>query len=150
MPAKPLVGAGRSQLPLRKITMHPSLCTLPPDAQVLMDRIGPVWGADIQKHRDMVLNAYAPVLAAAPKQGVTITRDVAYGSHPRHRLDVFHPAGAADRKNAAPVVIFMHGGAFVRGDKRASSEVYDNLLIWFAHHGYVGVNIEFRLAPMAH
>jgi acetyl esterase/lipase len=132
-----------------KNLMHPSLSTLPPDAQALMDRIGPVWGADIQKHRDMVLAAYAPLLAVAPKDGVDITRDIAYGKHARQVLDVFQPAGA----KKAPVVIFMHGGAFVRGEKciggPGQGEVYDNVLIWLARHGYVGVNIEFRLAPEA-
>ena len=118
-----------------------------------MARIGPIWGSDIQKHRDIVLAAYDPLLAAAPKAGVTIARDVAYGTHPRQILDIFKPdnaTGAAiKRGSAAPVVMFVHGGAFVRGDKRASSEVYDNVLIWFARQGYVGVNIEFRLAPEA-
>ncbi len=122
---------------------------LPPAAQAEMDRIGPIWGSDIQKHRDIVLAAYDPILAKAPKDGVTITRNHAYGnpagSHPRQVLDVYQPAG----RSGAPVVIFMHGGAFVRGDKQASPEVYDNVLIWFARQGYVGVNIEFRLAPEA-
>ena len=137
------------------MTWQPSLHTLPPAAQAEMDRIGPIWGSDIQKHRDIVLKLYDSLLAAAPKDGVSITRDVAYGAHPRQILDIFKPdaasgasaaAGAAKR---APVVMFVHGGAFVRGDKRASSEVYDNVLIWFARQGYVGVNIEFRLAPEA-
>ena len=111
-----------------------------------MDRIGPIWGSEIQKHRDIVLRLYDPLLAVAPKAGVAITRDVSYGAHPRQILDIFKPEGA---RRAAPVVMFVHGGAFVRGDKRASSEVYDNVLIWFARQGYVGVNIEFRLAPEA-
>ena len=122
---------------------------LPPAAQAEMDRIGPIWGSDIQKHRDIVLAAYDPILAKAPKEGVTITRNHAYGdksgSHARQVLDVYQPAAPA----RAPVVIFMHGGAFVRGDKQASPEVYDNVLLWFARQGYVGVNIEFRLAPEA-
>lgn len=110
-----------------------------------MESIGPVWGRDIQKHRDMVLDAYGPLLAMAPKAGIEVTREHAYGAHPRQVLDIFRPAGA----RRAPVVIFMHGGAFVRGDKRVSDEVYDNVLYWFARHGYVGVNIEYRLAPEA-
>lgn len=128
--------------------MSISLSTLPLAAQAEFDRIGPIWGSDIQKHRDIVLAAYDPILAKAPKEGVTITRDHAYGRHPRQVLDLYQPTLAAAGK-PAPVVIFMHGGAFVRGDKRASNEVYDNVLIWCARHGYVGVNLEFRLAPEA-
>lgn len=108
----------------------------------MMD-IGPVWGQDIQKHRDLVLAAYGPVLASAPKDGVAVTREITYGTHARQVLDLFVPAGAA----AAPVVVFVHGGAFMRGDKRASEEVYDNVLYWFARQGFVGINIEYRLAP---
>lgn len=140
--------------------MNPFLCTLPSESQAALDRIGPIWGSDIQKHRDIVLAAYDPILAKAPKGGVTITRNHAYGSHPRQVLDLYQPAQPnpstpatkatkATKAKPAPVVIFMHGGAFVRGDKQASSEVYDNVLIWCARHGYVGVNLEFRLAPEA-
>jgi acetyl esterase/lipase len=111
----------------------------------LMASIGPVWGQDIQRNRDHVVKAYSPILAAGPKDGVSMVRDLAYGAHVRQVLDVFTPAGAA----GAPVVLFVHGGAFVRGDKRINDEIYDNVLIWFARRGYVGVNIEFRLAPEA-
>ncbi len=129
--------------------MSNSHAFLPAAAQAEMQRIGPIWGSDIQTHRDIVLQAYDPLLAAAPKAGVTITRDVAYGAHPRQILDIFQPDAAGTGGKRAPVVMFVHGGAFVRGDKRASSEVYDNVLIWFARQGYIGVNIEFRLAPEA-
>ena len=109
----------------------------------LMETIGPLWGRDIQKYRDQVVASYSPILAVAPKSGVDVVRDVSYGPHSRQVVDVFTPAGA--RK--APVVLFVHGGAFVRGDKRINDEIYDNVLYWFARHGMVGVNVEFRLAP---
>jgi acetyl esterase len=109
----------------------------------LMMDIGPVWGQDVLKHRDMVLRAYGPALERAPKDGVAVTRDIAYGWHSRQILDLFVPGGAVD----APVVVFVHGGMFVLGDKRLSSEVYDNVLYWFARQGFIGVNIEYRLAP---
>ena len=72
-------------------------------------------------------------------------RRLAYGAHARQVLDVFSPAGA----RAAPVMMFVHGGAFVRGDKRVTGELYENVLHWFARQGFVGVNIEYRLAPEA-
>jgi acetyl esterase/lipase len=147
--AETLGGSASQPIILKKITMQAALSSLPLAAQAEMERIGPIWGSDIQKHRDIVLAAYDPILAKAPKDGVTITRNHAYGSqagsHARQVLDVYQPA----RGQNSPVVVFMHGGAFVRGDKQASPEVYDNVLIWFARHGYVGVNIEFRLAPEA-
>jgi acetyl esterase len=102
------------------------------------------YGRGIFKHRDVVLRAYGPLLNDAPKAGVTVTRDIAYGPHPRQILDLFAPE---DMTNA-PVVVFVHGGVFVRGDKGLSSEVYDNVLYWFAT-GFIGINIEYRLAPQS-
>ncbi len=64
---------------------------------------------------------------------------------PRQVLDVFSPQGASAR----PVVAFVHGGAFVRGQKDMDAEIYSNVLWYFARHGFVGVNIEYRHAPEA-
>jgi acetyl esterase/lipase len=119
------------------------LGSLPAAARRELAAIGPVWGRDIQKHRDRVLALYGPLLERAPKSGVAVTREVPYAGHDRQRLDVFRPQSARD----ADVVVFVHGGAFVRGDKRVTSEVYDNVLYWFARQGCVGFNIEYRLAP---
>ena len=116
---------------------------LPLPMQQLMARIGPMWGTDIRGHSQMVKDAYAPLLAAANNSSIRVTRDLPYGPHARQVLDIFQPPSAQN----AGVVVFMHGGAFVRGDKQASPEIYDNLLYWFAKQGYVGVNIEYRLAP---
>ena len=51
--------------------------------------------------------------------------------------------------DGARVVAFVHGGAFVRGDKRPTEQIYDNVLFWLALQGCVGVSIEYRLAPEA-
>jgi len=40
-------------------------------------------------------------------------QDVAYGPHPRNRLDVW----SIDRRRPAPVVVYIHGGGFVGGSK---------------------------------
>jgi acetyl esterase len=121
------------------------LSVLPDELQKAMDRIGPLWQADIRKYRDAIWDAFVPLLRAAPKDGVVVTRDIPYGSHPRQVLDVHRPANRPD----APIVVFMHGGAFVRGDKSVNDEGYGNLLTWFARQGYVGLNVEYRLAPEA-
>jgi len=77
-----------------------------------------------------------------------VTRDIPYGTHARQVLDVFRPEkpGVAA---GAPVVVFVHGGAFLRGSKCAPEGIYDNVLYWFARQGCVGVNVEYRLAPEA-
>ena len=68
--------------------------------------------------------------------------DIAYGSHGRHRLDVYLPAST--RRG---VVVFVHGGGFVAGDKNGDGAFYANLGRWLARHGYVGVLPNYRLAP---
>jgi acetyl esterase/lipase len=88
---------------------------------------------------------YAPLQEKEPYAGVKLTRDVKYGSDVRNVVDVFVPeTGAAGR----PVLMFVHGGGMVRGTKHApDSPYYDNVMLFAAHHGMVGIDIEYRLAP---
>ena len=107
--------------------------------------IGPDWARDIVANRKAVLDIYSPVLAARDARGIEVTRDLAYGTHARHRLDVYRTPGTAN----APVILFVHGGAFLRGNKDATPQIYGNLPRYFARHGCIGVNMEYRLAPEA-
>jgi triacylglycerol lipase len=80
-----------------------------------------------------------------PADGVRTTRDLAYGPDPRHLLDV-HVAD--DAGTGLPVLVFVHGGGFVGGAKsEPGSPYYDNIGRWAARAGFVGVTIEYRLAP---
>ena len=124
------------------------LGSLPADTARHFDAIGPVWGSDIPKHRDLVIAAYTPLVAAAPRDGIETVRDIGYGAHPRQTLDIFAPAGA-DRPANADVVVFVHGGAFVRGRKSLNGLIYDNVPTWFCRQGCIGVNLEYRLADEA-
>jgi triacylglycerol lipase len=88
---------------------------------------------------------YAPLAQKEPYAGVKVTRDVAYGPDVRQRLDVFEPAAGASGR---PVLVFVHGGAFVGGNKRTGdSPFYDNVMLWAVANGMVGVNTTYRLAP---
>ena len=83
-------------------------------------------------------------LAKGSDPEVEVTRDLAYGDDPRHRLDVFRKADT----RGAPVLVFVHGGGFVMGDKRsAETPFYDNIGTFAALQGFVGVTITYRLAP---
>jgi hypothetical protein len=42
-----------------------------------MADIGPRWGANIPAHVKAMIDAFTPVLALAPKEGVEVTRDIA-------------------------------------------------------------------------
>jgi acetyl esterase/lipase len=86
---------------------------------------------------------YAPMFPKEAWAGVSIQRDIAYGSDPLQKLDVFTPDGA---RGQLPVLLFVHGGGFTRGDKHG--DFYpDNITLWAAKNGMVGVNIDYRLAP---
>ena len=122
-----------------------AFCSLPDHWRRRLLEIGPHWSEDITGHRKLVLEAYTPVLAGVPRENIESLRDVRYGPHARHRLDVYRRPGLA----GAPVVVFVHGGAFIRGDKDSNAEIYANVPRYFARHGCVGISIEYRLAPEA-
>jgi triacylglycerol lipase len=89
---------------------------------------------------------YAPHHVPAIPRGISVVRDAVYGGGERNRLDVFAPARAAAR----PVLLFVHGGGFVTGDKRLpGSPYYDNVGIWAALNGFIGVTMTYGLAPAA-
>ncbi|MFL6840020.1 MAG: alpha/beta hydrolase, partial [Bradyrhizobium sp.] len=91
---------------------------------------------------------YAPLQEKEPYQGVRIERDVKYGPADRNLLDVFLPETASSSR---PVLIYVHAGAFVGGNKRTTptSPFYDNIMRWAVKSGFVGVNVTYRLAPQA-
>jgi acetyl esterase/lipase len=68
--------------------------------------------------------------------------DVAYGPHERHRLDVYRPVGAP-----RAIVVFVHGGGFVAGDKNGDGVFYRNVGRWLARHEFAAVLPNYRLAP---
>lgn len=87
---------------------------------------------------------YAPLQPKEPCAGVRVERDVSYGPAELNKLDVFTPEGAA---SARPVLIFVRGGAFTAGDKHMpNSPFYDNVMLWAVKNGFIGININYRLA----
>ena len=119
------------------------ITSLPAHVQEVLADIGPKWQSDIRTYIPRTFDLFAPLLEAAPKTGVTVTKDIAFGEDPKQKLDLFRPHGI----ETAPVVVFVHGGALTRGDKSGRAGTYDNVLYFFARHGLVGVNANYRLAP---
>jgi acetyl esterase/lipase len=85
-----------------------------------------------------------------PAQGaceVERTLDVAYYDGPqadliRHRLDIFAPKGKTD----CPVVVLVHGGAWLVGDNRCCG-LYSSVGEYLASQGIVAVLPNYRLSP---
>src|SRR4051812_22267444 len=114
---------------------------MPPDIASKLQQIGRV--VDPPKTAPL----YVQLQQKEPYHGVKVDRDIKYGPADRNLLDIFTPeAGAAFR----PVLIYVHGGGFVAGNKHLpGSPFYDNVMLWAVKNGFVGVNVTYRLAPQA-
>lgn len=94
----------------------------------------------------------APAPAASPppdrhpEEPVSVERDLPYAgtANPRQRLDLFLPRER--RAEALPVIVFLHGGGWMGGDKSTG----EGLLMPFLRTGrYAGVSAGYRLSGEA-
>jgi acetyl esterase len=83
---------------------------------------------------------YAQLRSQMPTDGVKKTLNISYGPADIQKLDIYEPSTPVTK---APVLIFIHGGAFVGGSKNS----YDNIGYYMARHGVVTVLADYRLAP---
>jgi acetyl esterase len=113
---------------------------LDPDIAAKLRAIGPVVNVP------EAARIFAPLQAQAPTDGVKHTDNIAYGRDNLQKLDVYMPSPRPAQP--LPVLIYVHGGGFVRGDKSPpGSPFYANLGYWFARHGVVTILANYRLAP---
>ena len=84
--------------------------------------------------------APAAAPAGCPEPKPVPIPDVAYGSHPRHTLDIYPAPGRV----AAPIVITVHGGGWVRGDN--SGKRITCVTQRFHELGYAVFSINYRQA----
>lgn len=93
---------------------------------------------DLYRAEQLTHAAVQPPLAA----------DLPYGTDPRHRLDLYPPVVGGGK--LAPVLLWVHGGGFVRGDKGGGDNPYNaHAARWAARHGMLGAAMNYRLAPDA-
>lgn len=71
-------------------------------------------------------------------QGVTVHRDLAYAeeAHERQKLDLYIP----DEGERLPLIIWVHGGAFLAGDKA------DHVPAEYLDAGYAVASLNYRLS----
>lgn len=72
-----------------------------------------------------------------PADKVHKLTNVAYGTDTRNRMDVYLPA---NRTAETPIVILIHGGAWISGDKSIFTSMQDTLLA----RGIASVNMNYR------
>jgi acetyl esterase/lipase len=89
--------------------------------------------------------AHLALLVPAPRPGRAVERlrDIAYWDDTarRHRLDVYRPRRPVDR---APVLLYLHGGAWIFGDKREQGLP---LMDYLASRGWVCLTANYGLSP---
>jgi arylformamidase len=101
-------------------------------AQSLRERLA------ARRAESVLPNKQAPVLPA----GARTLHDIAYGSDPRQRFDVYLPASPHN----APVILFVHGGGWANGNKD-NTGIVDNKAAYWLPKGYVLVSTNYRMRP---
>lgn len=81
--------------------------------------------------------------AASMPAGVSVLRDISYGSDPLQRFDVWLPAQV---KPGAPVIFMVHGGGWRRGDKHMAT-VVDNKVARWVPRGFIFISTNYRMLP---
>lgn len=75
------------------------------------------------------------------KANVEISKDLTYPSkEERNQFDLYLPK---ERKEALPVIVWVHGGAFVAGDKSG----IENWAVMLANEGYAVAALNYQWAP---
>jgi acetyl esterase/lipase len=106
------------------------------DFAVSTERGAPTWGR------------FWRVTQAIPLKGRAVqrTKDIDYwgDGQRRHRLDIYRSRLAAP--SGAPVMVYIHGGAWVMGEKREQGKP---MMYELVARGWVCVAINYRLSPKA-
>ncbi|MDI3380733.1 alpha/beta hydrolase [Xenophilus aerolatus] len=89
--------------------------------------------------RGRTFDVGTPVVPA----GVVRHAGLPYGPDPAQRLDIYRPAQAQQ----APVLVMIHGGGWMYGDKAAASVVDAKIDHWVRERGFVFASVGYRLVP---
>ncbi|MCA1586959.1 MAG: alpha/beta hydrolase [Acidobacteria bacterium] len=82
----------------------------------------------------------ASELTDAARQALPHSLDLAYGTDPKQRLDLYFPL---ETPRQAPVFLFIHGGGFRDGDRRQ----YGYVAVPLAARGVITAVMSYRLLP---
>jgi len=78
------------------------------------------------------------------RSGVQRLSDIAYGAHPRQRLDIYQPPRPSGSELLRPVLLHVHGGSWIIGNKHQQGQP---LMQYLTQNGWICVDINYRLAP---
>jgi len=88
-------------------------------------------------------SAVGAINALTPSSSYTLTADVAYGTSPRQRMDIYTPTAAVPPAAGWPMVVFFYGGSWNTG-KRADYRFVGEAL---AARGVLALVADYRLYP---
>lgn len=108
-----------------------------------MDGMSREWAEKIRNagnHLPNIAALYADHQVQTDSPEVEVKTNLAYGVNERHVLDLYVPKKS---QSLVPVVIFLHGGGFIRGNK----EHRQNIGYFLAQQGIAVAMPNYRLAP---
>lgn len=112
----------------------------PPEVRSAIAAMGQVLGPDVLK---AVYSLFGPEQNAM--SAVPAVADIAYGPHQRQQLDLYRPA---DGDGPHPVLLWVHGGGFLRGEKSAPDHPFNaHVGRWAARCDMIGAVTNYRLVP---
>jgi acetyl esterase/lipase len=119
--------------------------------EALAEGLGPDYAATLGPVADVTAQRALPVIRIAlavpiADRAIEVVRDLRYapGAGRRHRLDLYRAADEPPER--APVLLQIHGGAWIIGNKRQQARPLINYL---AARGWVCIAPNYRLSPRA-
>ena len=88
------------------------------------------------------------VLGHAPQnsksfEGITCVKDISYAKENLQKGDLYFKAGINKDDAKKPIVLYIHGGGFIKGDKKHRVTVSE----YYANEDFFVFNVNYRLPP---
>jgi acetyl esterase/lipase len=136
-------------LALRPISRRAAEVTESALREALGDDYRAAWSPETERSMDVPPIANRHTWAFKMRHpDVKVVRDIPYidDGNPKHKLDIYLPKNPALGMTPAPVLLQIHGGGWIIGNKREQALPLMNLM---AARGWVCVTTNYRLSPKA-
>jgi arylformamidase len=117
----------------------PALAQTDPAAPRRFERLRQLMGGGLDDGADDAAVAKAPA-------GARVIPDISYGPDKAQRFDVYVSTRPSTGAAPAPVIFFVHGGGWSRGDKTNQRVVEPKIAHW-VDAGYVVISTNYRMLP---